>query len=419
MKKLLAFAASVSFLASLLLLPQTSLAGGGIFASGGGSYRVGDSFTVTVAASGATFNAVEGSISVSGPVSVSSFSYNTSSSIYWQSTPGNGKQFDGVITGSTASSLSIATITLKATGTGSGAVSVSGVRLINDGNVVATSGGSASYSVQRALNLPGSVNVSSSSHPDQSQAYEATTIQLSWDRGGGVDGFGYVLDQSSGTAAPQAVTSNDTSATYANKAVGTYYFHIRAHDGDGWGPTTTFKISIKEPGPKVKDGLTAPTLTAISAAPDFRIDRDKGTVSGVIFTGTGTAGYTMNFSFSPSLSIPTTASVDATGHFTHVVEAPIPAGFYDVKLQSQQDKTLSPASGDYHFDVSLQKGGLISMVFTPTPSASASAKATVKPAGYNFNRDAGLTIGEAVGLSLLTGLATFLITRRKLLKKTS
>jgi len=412
MKKLLArLAASLLLLASFAV-PATSLADGGIFASGGGSHRVGDSFTVTVAASGATFNALEGTINVSGPVSITSFSYNTSSSIYWQSTPKNGSQFDGVLTGSTATSLTVATITLRATGTGSGAVSVGGVRLINNGNVVGSSGGSASYSIQRALDLPGSVSVSSSSHPDQSQAYEATTIQLSWNKDSGVDGFGYTLDQSSGTDAPQAVTSANTSASY-EKGIGTYYFHIRAHDGDGWGPTSTFKVTIKEPGPKVSDTLAKPVLTSVSTAPDFKADVSGGKVTGIVFSGTGTPGYTMNFSFSPSLSIPTTASIDASGHFTHIVEAPVAAGFYSVTIQSQKDKTLSPQSDTYRFEVSVMKGGSVGLVSTsasPTPTPKPSA--TPKP--YNYTVDAGIVIAEALLLAGLVGLITFLITKRKL-----
>src|SRR3990172_4812235 len=161
---------------ALLWLPTRSLAAGGIYASGGGSKTVGQSFTVTVTASGATFNALEGTISVSGPVSISSFSAGGAT---WTSIPANGTHFVGMIIPAT-DSLRVATIKLKATGVGNGAVSVSSVRLANAGSEVGSGAGSASFSIAKAPDLPGAVKVTSSSHPDPNTPYDATTINLSW-----------------------------------------------------------------------------------------------------------------------------------------------------------------------------------------------------------------------------------------------
>ena len=66
MKKFLAILSLISLL--VLAVPNFVRAAGGVYASGGGNKTVGESFTVTVSASGATFNALEGTISVSGPV---------------------------------------------------------------------------------------------------------------------------------------------------------------------------------------------------------------------------------------------------------------------------------------------------------------------------------------------------------------
>ena len=61
----------LSLLAIILLIaavPKQAFAAGGIYASGGGKTTVGGSLTVTVTASGATFNALEGTISIAQSV---------------------------------------------------------------------------------------------------------------------------------------------------------------------------------------------------------------------------------------------------------------------------------------------------------------------------------------------------------------
>ncbi|MEI6144722.1 MAG: hypothetical protein WCP91_03945, partial [Candidatus Berkelbacteria bacterium] len=170
MKKLISIISLAAIIA--LILPIKSFAAGGVYASGGGAKTVGQSFTVTVTASGATFNALEGTISVSGPVSVTSFAAGSAT---WTSSPTNGGHFVGMVIPATTS-LRVATITLRATGVGSGAVSVSSVRLANGGADAGSGAGSASFSVAKAPELPGAVKVTSASHPDPAVAYDLTTI---------------------------------------------------------------------------------------------------------------------------------------------------------------------------------------------------------------------------------------------------
>lgn len=360
MKKILL--SIVLFAITFLSLPGKSFAAAGIYASGGGSKTVGDSFTVTVTASGGTFNALEGTISVSGPVSVTSFSAGSAT---WITAPANGVHFTGMVSGGT-SSLTVATIKLRATGTGSGAVSLSSVKLANSGSVVGTGTGSASYTVSKAPELPGAPTVSSSSHPDQNTAYEATTIDLSWNKASGVDGFSYLLDQSESTTPASSITDANTSITYTNKAVGTYYFHIKAHKTDGWGSTTHYKITIKEPDPKVNESLSKPHDISIKLADTTEDNIDSGTFTGITISGVTEPNYVANITLTPTPTLPEgkTLSVtsDENGNFTYTIDYPISAGYYKLTIQGQDNKVLTPISDEVKFEISLAKGGTINIL---------------------------------------------------------
>ena len=345
-----------------IILPIKTSAAGGIYASGGGSKTVGQTFTVSVTASGATFNALEGTISVDGPVSISSFSAGGAT---WTSVPANGVHFVGMVIGGT-DSLTVATIKLKATGTGSGSVSVGSVRLANGGADVGSGAGSAGFTIEAAADLPGAVKVSSSSHPDPNGAYEATTIVLSWIKDSGVDAFSYLLDQAEATTPAAKKTDSNTSVTYADKAIGTYYFHIRAHKADGWGGTTHFKINIKEPDAKINELLAKPS--------DIKIERDAsainnitdGTLSGITISGKTEPGFTANISIDPALTLPEgktlTAVANSKGEFRLLIDFPLKAGFYKLTIQGQKEKVLTPVSELIKFEVSLKEGGTINII---------------------------------------------------------
>lgn len=353
------------FALTALMLPAKSLAAGGIFASGGKTVTVGETFTVTVAASGANFNAAQGKISVSGPVSVVSFSAGSANSWTWTSTPTNGGTFVGVLlaAGQRISSLTIATIKLKGTGVGSGSVSVSGVALEpSAGN----GAGGTNFTIQKAPDLPGKVTVSSSSHPDPAAAYEATTIVLSWNKDAGVDGFSYILDQAEGTTPGTKADSAETTISYADKAIGTYYFHIRAHKTDGWGGSTHFKINIKEPDAKIDATLFAPHDVQITKDSTFENNIADGTVSGITISGATEPGFTANLTLLPAPTIPAgkvmTAVADTEGKFSLLIDFPIASGFHKLTIQGQKDKVLTPVSDELRFEIVQAKGGTINMI---------------------------------------------------------
>ncbi len=407
MKKLISIISLAAIIA--LILPIKSFAAGGVYASGGGAKTVGQSFTVTVTASGATFNALEGTISVSGPVSVTSFAAGSAT---WTSSPTNGGHFVGMVIPATTS-LRVATITLRATGVGSGAVSVSSVRLANGGADAGSGAGSASFSVAKAPELPGAVKVTSASHPDPAVAYDLTTIALSWNKDSGVDGFSYLLDQADGTTPAAKITDANASASYADKAVGTYYFHIRAHKADGWGPTTQFKITIKEPDAKIDSTLSAPSNIKIEKAQDFVNNIKDGLVTGIVISGKTEIGYTANITLTPAPALPEGKSysilADGSGKFSLPISWPIPSGRYTMTIQGQKDKVLTPVSESTTFEISQAKGGTIDILTNDDTNPPKTIVAQVAAKKYNWK-----LISEIIAGILVVGLiATLIIVRRK------
>lgn len=360
MKKIIAMV--VLAVLTISIIPQKSFAAGGIYASGGGTKTVGQSFTITVSASGAAFNALEGTISISGPVSVSSFSAGNAT---WITAPSNGVHFVGMVTGGT-DSLRVATIKLKATGVGSGSVSVGAVKLANGGSVTGTGTGSADFSIAKAPDLPGAPTVTSSTHPDPAQSYDGTTVSLSWDKAAGVDNFSYLLDQAADTTPPAKTTDANTSVSYPDKAVDTYYFHIRAHKADGWGGTTHFKINIKVPDPKIDTTLSQPSNIKIEKSDKFTNDITLGTVTGIIISGKVLDGFKANATLTPTLTLPEgkslTATADTEGNFSILIDYPIATGHYTLTIQGQKDLVLTPVSDKIIFEISQKKGGAINIL---------------------------------------------------------
>jgi len=412
MKKILTFV--LMFALSVMIIPLSVKAAGGIYASGGGTITVGQSMTINVTASGATFDTVSGSISVSGPVSVTSF---TAGDATWINRPTNGGSFNGAFLGDKRTSFTIATIKLKGTGVGSGAVTVSGASLKNAGAVVGSGTGSAGFTIQKAPDLPGAVKVTSSSHPDQNAAYDATTILLAWEKASGVDGFSYLLDQAATTAPASKITDANTSATFADKAVGTYYFHIKAHKADGWGGATHFKINIKEPDAKIDETLSKPSKIQIGKADNFVNNISDGTFTGLVISGITEPGFTANLTFAPVLTVPAgkvlTALADETGKWSLTLDYPIASGFHKLTVQGQKEKILTPVSDEIIFEISQKDGGTINILTSEdefAPVKAADAISNVK----KLNKTA-IFYGIA-GLALLGAIILIVVLVRKRLK---
>lgn len=397
----------IIFAALLLYLVPKSAYAAGIYASGGGSKNVGQTFTVTIAASGAAFDSLQGVINVSGPVDVMSVSPGGATWMPGKS-PAIGSQFVGITSGT--DKLTVATVKLKAKSEGSGSISVSGAKLAKAGAIVGTDGGSTSFSIQKAPELPGKVSVSSSSHPDQNASYEERNISLSWSKSNGATGFSYLLDQSADTVPAAKVTSADTSATYNDKGPGTYYFHIRAQNGDGWGGTTHFKINIKEPEPKEDASLKKPYNIEIKKGPNFVNDIDNGTVSDVVISGMVEAGYFVDLTFDPGISVPEGKKITGIepkdGKWDVAIDYPIKSGFYKLTARGKKDKTLTPVSDVVRFEISQAKGGTISLL---TSSDTKVAKSEVKGEADSQSAANKAVPNQRFSLTVILGVVAVLV----------
>jgi hypothetical protein len=374
MKKILA---SISLFALVALTIPTHALAAGISVNGGGSKTVGQTFTATVIASGGEFNAFQGKIAVSGPLSVVSFSAGNAN---WITQPTANGSFSGALLGQKVTSFTVATIKLKATGVGTGTVSTSNVILKNGSTTLGTSGGSASFAIARALELPGATAVTSTTHPDQNVAYEATTVTLNWAKTGSVTGFAYLLDQIADTAPPSTVTDANTTVTYGGKAIGVYYFHIKAKNGDGWSTPTHFKITIKEPDPKVQESLAKPSQIEFIRNDAYINNIEEGTFSGFKMVGVTEENFTANVTLDPIITLPEgkTLSVksDETGKFELLIDFPIKTGRYKLVVQGQNEKILTPVSDPLYFEISQKKGGQINILTADDANAPVVAKAT-------------------------------------------
>lgn len=104
--------------------------------------------------------------------------------------------------------------------------------------------------------------ITSSTHPDQTAAYDATSFTGSWTPPSGtIVGYSVAIDQTVGTVPGTTVTQTGTSYT-GTYASGTWYLHVRAKTSAGnWGVTSTFMFTVDTVAP-VAPTITSDTVTA-------------------------------------------------------------------------------------------------------------------------------------------------------------
>ncbi|MBB5866640.1 RHS repeat-associated protein [Allocatelliglobosispora scoriae] len=120
--------------------------------------------------------------------------------------------------------------------------------------------------------------ITSSSHPDQTAAYQATGFSAAWTPPGGtIAGYSLVVDQIPGTV-PDTTVDQTATAYSAAYAEGTWYLHVRAKTSAGtWSSTSTFRFTVDTTTPAAPS-VSSDTITA------------NGWSGGEGETGTFTAG---------------------------------------------------------------------------------------------------------------------------------
>jgi hypothetical protein len=102
-------------------------------------------------------------------------------------------------------------------------------------------------------------NITSSTHPDQTQWYMLSHALFDWTNTQGISAVQLGYDQNAG-GTPSVVYSNPISHKELNLADGIWYFHVQEKDTNGWGPVSTYKVQI-DTVPPLSFGITFPSGT--------------------------------------------------------------------------------------------------------------------------------------------------------------
>ncbi len=244
-----------------VLIPGMAGAASLYLAPPDGAHVVGDSFSVSVGVNsgGTAINSAQATISFpTNLLTVTNVSQNGVFSL-WPVSPTYSNE-SGTVTfagglpnpGYNGSSGTIITITFQGTAAGTADVNIgSATVLANDGfgtNVFdGASGGS--YVISAApepeeLELPAAPTITSTTHPEQALWYNVSDSAFSWNRENGVTGFSYVYDDQPATVPDQVRDTTDAGVSFAGTGDGTWYFHVRAQNSDGWGPAAHYQVNI-------------------------------------------------------------------------------------------------------------------------------------------------------------------------------
>lgn len=255
------------------LLSSPAHAAANFSTSGGGNATVGQTITVSVSVNrNSAYNAVTVNVAFTNLTYVSASVQGGWTPVSGPSRSGNTISFSGALLGSSVTgSRQVLSVTFKAPGApGTSTIKSSG---IVDGSGLGTgsesgNGNTVTYSVKAAPTAPpatptpkpapGALTIGSSTHPDQNSWYKSTEAAFSWNKDNEVTDFSYILDNQTSTNPDDASEGGDNSKTFTGLTDGTNYFHIKAKNSVGWGPTAHFKINVDT---KVPNPFTATMVT--------------------------------------------------------------------------------------------------------------------------------------------------------------
>ncbi len=230
----------------------------------GGSYAVGDTFSVLVSLStgGESINAGTGEIHFdTSLLQVTNLGYSQSIFSLWTENPSFSNSagtvnFSGGVPnpGYNGSSGAILRITFKTKAVGQAEVSFnSGSVLANDGqgtNILKNKN-SATYTVsaksiseqKSETTIVPSTIITSSTHPDQEKWYKSKDVSFSFSVPQEATLMRVLFDQKSASV-PIETTEIRKNIEYTDVADGVWYLHLRFQDKNGWGVTQHFRVRI-------------------------------------------------------------------------------------------------------------------------------------------------------------------------------
>lgn len=268
------------------------------FSPSSGNYNVGQDFSVSVYVSSAdqAMNAAQGAISYpSDRLQVTSLSKAGSIMSLWVQEPSYASgaiNFEGIVLnpGFTGGAGKIITINFKVKAAGSGTLSfTSGSVLANDGqgtnilsglstanfSLISTVAPETPTPTGPQVKVPAAPNVTSQTHPDQEKWYVNNNPKFEWTLPRGITGVNVLADREPNSDPGTHSDGVMTSYTFNDVDDGTWYFHIKLQNSDGWGKVTHFKFRVDTEKPEL---LTVEPIKddGQSSSPQFRIEgKDK------------------------------------------------------------------------------------------------------------------------------------------------
>ncbi len=97
--------------------------------------------------------------------------------------------------------------------------------------------------VAPTVNALPSIDVRSSTHPNQDSWYDSKRVELSWELPQNITALRTIVDHSPNTT-PTNTSSKLSTNTELSLEDGVWYFHIQGKDLTTWGPVTHYKIQI-------------------------------------------------------------------------------------------------------------------------------------------------------------------------------
>jgi hypothetical protein len=166
--------------------------------------------------------------------------------------------------------------------------------------------------------------VSSSTHPNQSTWTSNNAPVLTWSASSesGIQGYSYVLDQSSATVPDTTSEGTGTTTSYSGLADGTWYFHVRAeNNANVWGGTSTYTLKIDVTAPSSPLTVTSTSHTPGVPSPNRNIAMSWSAGSD---STAGVAGYSI--AFNNSATAPADGTVDVMDPTTTATSAALNDG---------------------------------------------------------------------------------------------
>lgn len=148
------------------------------------------------------------------------------------------------------------------------------VKFLNDSQIILSDGKGTQVlsNVQNAvfnfvLPPPRGPDVSSDTHPDQSQWYSNSNVVLRWANALPVEGYSFNLSDNPADPPDDISDGSITATRYSNIASGNHYFHIKAYGMGVWGGVTDFAINVDTDPPAKFDIKISPSSYTTSKNP--------------------------------------------------------------------------------------------------------------------------------------------------------